>query len=65
MANSCCPRCGEEKEKHWHLVCKKCWNKVPKQLQTKLWTEYKKAPGSDEHMAAASACYRALIEKDD
>jgi hypothetical protein len=35
-----------------HLMCSACWYTVPHPTRSRVWREFKKRPGSQEHRAA-------------
>jgi hypothetical protein len=39
-----------------HVFCRDCWFELPKGLRDTVWNEYRKQPGSREHVAAIRAC---------
>lgn len=52
-----CPVCGANKRKYWHLVCERCWAKLPEKLQEELHSLYLFDEGSLGHR---EACRKAL-----
>lgn len=52
--------CGRTKKDDWHLLCVECWNRVPPELQTRVYDEYKNRRDSVEHLLAISEVRKAL-----
>lgn len=52
--------CGKPRSKPWHLACGDCWALVPAPLQTKVFTLFRTARGSDEHLAAVRECFAKI-----
>lgn len=53
-------RCGRAKTESWHLLCVKCWKKLPKPLQDEVYATWKEKAGSPRHVAAMRACIEYL-----
>jgi hypothetical protein len=62
--NGCRAGCQNKKERSWHLLCAACWNQVPKELQDRVWTEYRKKRGSGAHMDAIRDVFRFFHKKE-
>lgn len=53
-------RCGNPKQKRWHLACPACWALVPPALQAQVYHLYKTARSSDAHIESCREAYRII-----
>lgn len=56
-------RCKETKES-WHLCCQKHWALLPETMRDRIWKEYKKRKGSEEHRQACFDCVKWLLDNE-
>jgi hypothetical protein len=45
------------------LLCQKHWQKVPLDLRRTYWREWRRKPGSAEHLAACKAAIASITNK--
>lgn len=56
-------RCGNAKEKFWHLLCAACWARLPKELQDEVYEAYAEKEGSPRHVTAIRECFENLRDQ--
>ena len=52
------PDCGNGRRAS-DLLCRSCWQRVPRSLRLVVWETYDQAPGSAPHLRACAAAIRA------
>jgi hypothetical protein len=55
-----CMACKNTKEKPWHMVCAKCWDRLPSEMQDDVYLAYKEEEGSPRHRELVLKCYDFL-----
>lgn len=56
-----CPVPDCENERRFdHIMCPRCWLRVPRHLRLAIWHLNDRAPGGAEHMRACAAAIKAV-----
>lgn len=60
QSEPCRVRGCPNKRSKTELVCKAHWFDLPKPIRDQIWAEYKKMPGSTEHLRVCAAAVQSL-----